>query len=80
MGTTVMPEPGQPILNTLGYFEHIGGHGSLPADWDVFLEFMEMHLKQRVARRLECIGRWAVGTRMRVGREAYPTERLADFG
>jgi len=45
LGTDVMPEPGTPILNTLGYFEHVGGHGSLPADWDVFLKFMEMHLK-----------------------------------
>ena len=45
LGTDVMPEPGTPILHTIGYFEHIGGHGALPADWDVFLKFMEMHFK-----------------------------------
>jgi len=45
LGTTVMPEPGTPILHTLGYFEHVGGHGTLPSDWDVFLKFMELHLK-----------------------------------
>ena len=40
-----MPEPGTPIPNAIGYFEHVGEHGSLPADWDVFLKFMEMHFK-----------------------------------
>jgi len=45
LGTDVMPEPGTPVLHTIGYFEHIGGHGALPADWDVFLKFMEMHFK-----------------------------------
>jgi hypothetical protein len=45
LGTDVMPEPGTPILHTLGYFEHVGGHGSLPSDWDVFLKFMDLHLK-----------------------------------
>jgi hypothetical protein len=46
LGTSTMPEAGQPILNTLGYYEHIGGHGTIPSDWDVFLKFMEMHLKK----------------------------------
>jgi hypothetical protein len=45
LGTTEMPEPGTPILHTQGYFEHVGGHGTLPSDLDVFLKFMEMHLK-----------------------------------
>lgn len=35
---------GKPILNTLGYFMHEGGHGMVPADWDVFLEFLKRHL------------------------------------
>jgi hypothetical protein len=43
--TDQMPPAGQPILNTIGYFMHAGGHGTLPSDWEVFLKFMEMHLK-----------------------------------
>lgn len=43
--TDQMPPAGQPILNTIGYFMHTGGHGTLPSDWEVFLKFMEMHLK-----------------------------------
>lgn len=43
--TDQMPPAGQPILNTIGYFMHAGGHGALPSDWEVFLKFMEMHLK-----------------------------------
>ena len=41
--TTTFPAPGQPVLNTLGYFMHAGGHGVLPADWPVYLRFMRMH-------------------------------------
>lgn len=43
-GTNQMPAAGQPILNTLGYFMHAGGHGTIPSDWDVFLKYMQMHL------------------------------------
>lgn len=43
LGTDVMPPAGQPILNDLGYFEHVGGHGSLPADNEVFIKFMKQH-------------------------------------
>ncbi len=32
------------VLNTLGYVMHKGGHGPLPPDWDVFLQFCEKHL------------------------------------
>lgn len=32
-------------VNTLGYFMHSGGHGTIPSDWDVFYRFLEMHLK-----------------------------------
>ncbi len=39
------PEPGQPIFDTLGYFMHAGGHGTLPSDWDIFLKFMGTHLR-----------------------------------
>jgi hypothetical protein len=41
--TDVMPPAGQPILNDLGYFEHIGGHGSLPADNEIFIKFLKIH-------------------------------------
>ena len=42
--TDRMPEAGKPILHTIGYYEHAGGHGTLPGDWEYFLKFMEMHL------------------------------------
>jgi hypothetical protein len=44
LGTDRMPAPGQPILHTLGYLMHEGGHGTLPQDWPVFLEFMKRYL------------------------------------
>jgi hypothetical protein len=45
LGTDVMPLAGQPILHAIGYYMHEGGHGTLPGDWQVFLQFMDMHLK-----------------------------------
>jgi hypothetical protein len=42
-----MPPAGTPILNTLGYFMHAGGHGSMPSDWVQFFKFMEMYLKPK---------------------------------
>ncbi len=42
--TDQMPKAGEPILNTLGYVMHKGGHGPLPPDWEVFLKFCEKHL------------------------------------
>ncbi|MBW3631247.1 MAG: hypothetical protein KY464_18440 [Gemmatimonadetes bacterium] len=41
--TTTLPAPNVPIINTLGYFMHAGGHGVLPTDWPVYLRFMRMH-------------------------------------
>lgn len=32
-----------PILNDLGYYMHAGGHGAMPADYKIFIEFMKMH-------------------------------------
>lgn len=41
-----MPPAGKAtMMNTLGYFMNDGGHGVLPADWEVFLNFMDLHLK-----------------------------------
>lgn len=45
LGTDQMPPAGAPILNTLGYFMHSGGHGTIPSDWEQFLKFIEMHLR-----------------------------------
>jgi (4-O-methyl)-D-glucuronate---lignin esterase len=45
LGTDQMPAPGQPILHTLGYYEHAGGHGTIPSDWEQFIKFMQMHLR-----------------------------------
>ena len=47
LGTDRIPAPGEPILNDLGYLMHGGGHGTLPADWDVFLTFLDKHIGSR---------------------------------
>jgi hypothetical protein len=43
--TDKMPAAGEPILHTIGFYMHAGGHGAAPADWPVFLKFMQMHLQ-----------------------------------
>ncbi|MBV8857467.1 MAG: acetylxylan esterase [Acidobacteria bacterium] len=43
LGTDEMPPAGRPILHTLGYYMHAGGHGTIPSDWGQFLKFMQMH-------------------------------------
>jgi hypothetical protein len=45
LGTEQMPSAGQSIFHTLGYVMHAGGHGTIPSDWNLFLEFMRMHLQ-----------------------------------
>src|SRR5262245_3926032 len=45
LGVEQMPPAGQPILHTLGYAMHAGGHGTIPSDWELFLKFMQMHLQ-----------------------------------
>ena len=45
LGTDRMPAAGEPLLRTIGYYMHAGGHGTIPSDWDVFLNFMQMHLQ-----------------------------------
>ena len=47
LGTDIYPEAGIPILNDLGYFMHAGGHGALPADYEIFIRFMKMHFLQK---------------------------------
>ena len=45
LDTDQMPPAGTPILHTIGYYMHAGGHGTIPSDWDQFLAFMQMHLQ-----------------------------------
>lgn len=45
LGTEEMPPAGRPILHTLGYYMHAGGHGTIPSDWGQFLKFMQLHLR-----------------------------------
>jgi len=44
-GTTVMPQAGdQSLLNTLGYYMHAGGHGTVPSDWVVYMTYLKKYL------------------------------------
>ena len=43
--THSMPAADTPILNDLGYYMHTGGHGTVPSDYDIFLEFIIKHFK-----------------------------------
>jgi hypothetical protein len=45
LGTDVIPAPNTPILHDLSYLMHEGGHGTIPADWPVYIDFLKMHLK-----------------------------------
>jgi hypothetical protein len=45
LGTDQIPRAGQPVLHTIGYLMHEGGHGMVPSDWDVYLQFMKMHFQ-----------------------------------
>jgi hypothetical protein len=47
LDTDQMPAAGTPILHTIGYYMHAGGHGTIPSDWDQFLAFMQMHLQAK---------------------------------
>ena len=46
LNTDQMPPAGTGIFHAIGYFEHIGGHGTIPSDWDQYLKFLEMHLQR----------------------------------
>lgn len=41
--TDTWPTAGTPILNDLGYFMHAGSHGTQPADFDIFIDFLKIH-------------------------------------
>jgi hypothetical protein len=44
LDTDVWPAAKQPILHDIGYYMHDGGHGMVPSDWDVYIQFLKMHL------------------------------------
>src|SRR6185503_2574253 len=37
LNSATWPPAGQPVLGTLGYAMHAGGHGQFPEDWAVYL-------------------------------------------
>ncbi len=43
LGTDIFPPAGTPILNDLAYFMHSGGHGAMPADYEIFIKYMKLH-------------------------------------
>lgn len=43
--TDEFPPVGQLVGDTLGYYLHAGGHGTIPSDWDIYLKFLAHHLK-----------------------------------
>jgi hypothetical protein len=44
--TDQMPPAGQPIMNTVGYLMHDGGHGALPPDYVQYRKFIALHLQK----------------------------------
>ena len=45
-GNSPIPVAGEQsmLYNTLGYYMHAGGHGPIPADWPLFVEYLKKHL------------------------------------
>ena len=44
LDTDVWPAAKQPILHDIGYYMHEGGHGMVPTDWAIYIEFLKKHL------------------------------------
>jgi hypothetical protein len=44
LGTDVWPGAKQPLMHDLSYSMHDGGHGMVPSDWAVFVEFLKKNL------------------------------------
>jgi hypothetical protein len=44
LDTDTWPAAKQPILHDIGYYMHDGGHGMVPTDWAVYVEFLKKHL------------------------------------
>jgi hypothetical protein len=45
LDTDQWPAAKTPVLHTIGYYMHDGGHGMVPSDWNIYLDFMKMHLR-----------------------------------
>lgn len=46
LGTNEMPVLDQPIMHSIAYHIHTGGHAITPFDWDQFLKFADLHLRR----------------------------------
>jgi hypothetical protein len=44
LDTDVWPAAKLPILHDLSYYMHDGGHGMVPTDWDIYVQFLKLHL------------------------------------
>src|ERR1700752_3765985 len=45
LGTDVWPDAKQPIFTDgLNYYMHDGGHGMVPTDWDIYIQFLKQAL------------------------------------
>ena len=49
--SVAFPPPGQRVGDALSYYMHEGGHGTVPSDWAVFLDFIATHLADRTASK-----------------------------
>ncbi|WP_035350050.1 hypothetical protein [Edaphobacter aggregans] len=44
LGPDGWPEAKTPVFHDIGYYMHDGGHGMVPGDWQVYVEFLTAHL------------------------------------
>ena len=44
LGVEGWPEEKVPVLHDIGYYMHDGGHGMVPSDWEIYVQFLKMHL------------------------------------
>jgi hypothetical protein len=44
LDTNAWPAAKQPIFHDLAYYMHDGGHGMVDSDWQIYVEFLKMHL------------------------------------
>ena len=44
LGTDAWPAAKEPIFRDLGYYMHDGGHGMVPSDWGIYIDFLKKAL------------------------------------
>jgi hypothetical protein len=44
LGTSEWPAAKTPVLHDLAYYMHDGGHGMVQSDWQIYIQFLKMHL------------------------------------